>query len=172
MTKPINPLRQIVISCVIVLAARFTFVDAMAVRGSSMEPGLRSGQIIYVNRWAYGARFPLLERYMVHWDSMVRGDVVVFRNPQTLEPVVKRCVGIPGDQLVLEETTLFVAGAPVPISEEQLSRFPAVGRVPPNHVFVVGDSVDDSIDSRHYGFVPVRRILGRVMGGSYQRARK
>ncbi|RKP00036.1 hypothetical protein CXG81DRAFT_13712 [Caulochytrium protostelioides] len=78
------------------------------------------------------------------------GDLVVFKSP--LDPrrfVVKRVVGVPGD-------TIRCDGPPPPDALVPLT-------VPPGTLWVQGDNVANSTDSRHYGPVPIGLVVGRVV---------
>lgn len=93
-------------------------VRLYGVAGASMQPAIRPGQVIVVNRLAFRIRSPK------------RGDVVVAQHPAQPDLiVVKRLTGDNGD-----------------------------GRY-----ILRGDNSDRSLDSRHYGAISPRQILGRVV---------
>ncbi len=124
------------------------------IRGRSMEPSYRSGDLLLVRTLGRGAP--------------ARGDVVVLRNPR--EPEVhdlKRVVGLPGESIRLADGSLYVDGAHLP--ELYLGGLPAsLGlerrdwTLPADRYFVLSDNRARGTDSRHFG--PVRRaaILGTV----------
>jgi signal peptidase I len=104
-----------------------------------------------------------------------RGDIVVFEwNGET---VIKRVAGGPGDTLWLLEyandTSPLHARYVVSPSDLQrlyalYGRHPKVARfrqvhVPDDHVYVVGDAQNRSLDSRHFGAIALDRIIGRVL---------
>jgi inner membrane protease subunit 1 len=84
--------------------------------------------------------FPLLR-------PLQHGDVVALVQPQTLEPVTKRIIGLAGDEILLSP-------------DEPDSR---CVRVPKGHVWVEGDNRTASRDSRQYGPVPIALLRGRVL---------
>lgn len=86
------------------------------------------------------------------------GDVIVFRTPG-LAPVV----GGPAWRI---KRIAAVAGEPTPrwLGDCGWSPASAADQVPVDHLVVVGDN-QRSEDSRHYGFIPVTAVAGRVMPG-------
>ncbi|RKO97078.1 LexA/Signal peptidase, partial [Caulochytrium protostelioides] len=96
------------------------------------------------------------------------GDLVVFKSP--LDPrrfVVKRVVGVPGDTVLhepwrrlthnrIELSKIRCDGPPPPDALVPLT-------VPPGTLWVQGDNVANSTDSRHYGPVPIGLVVGRVV---------
>jgi len=97
----------------IVLLLRSFLVEPFRIPSGSMMPTLLIGDFILVNKFAYGLRWPVLNRKFLHIGDPERGDVAVFRFPQ--EPAVdyiKRVVGVPGDEIQYRDKTLYVNGAP------------------------------------------------------------
>ena len=142
---------------------KILFLDVMRVQGGSMIPTLRSGEVLFVDRWAFGAQFPFVNRYLLRWGTPKRNDLVVFQNPLDGILVVKRCIGLQGDAIRVENNTLTVGTRSVPITEEEAHRFERYSAVPPGTIFALGDNVSVSEDSRVYGFIPVSHLFGRVM---------
>ncbi|MDH3629330.1 MAG: signal peptidase I [Acidobacteriota bacterium] len=146
----------------------YTFVAKPAsIPSRSMEDTLLIGDQIVINRFAYGDR-------RFGWESVLplsppgRGDVVVFRHPDTPEiDYVKRIVGLPGETIEFDDGVVLINGQP--LDEPYLNRLylnrrpsPAV-RVPLDHYFVMGDHRLVSTDSRRWGTVP-RDLLGGPAG--------
>ena len=129
-------------------------VQNYRVDGISMEPGLNSNENVFVNKLAY----------LFHGPE--RGDVVVFHWPlDTSRDFIKRVIGLPGDIITTDSTTVRVND--VAINEPYISEpwNPAAGRwaVPPNDYFVMGDNRRFSDDSRDWGFVPKNYIIGKAV---------
>jgi len=78
------------------LLIKLFLFDFIIVEGSSMEPALRSGSLLVVNRLQYGLRFPGQPGYIVRWAAPKEGELVVFYAPSG-EIAVKRCGGLIGE---------------------------------------------------------------------------
>ncbi len=132
-------------------------VEAFYVPSESMVPTLLVGERLLANKFIY--RFSEPER----------GDIVVFE-AQTADGgevyLVKRVLGLPGDEIAVRDGVLFLDG--VPQREPYLNRdSPDEGSfgpttVPPEHVFVMGDNRANSADSRVFGPVPEKNIVGEA----------
>ncbi|MDR1287311.1 MAG: S26 family signal peptidase [Treponema sp.] len=72
---------------------KFFVFDLMIAEGKSMEPSIRTGTVLVVNRLVYGFRFPWMKTYLVRWALPRPGDVVIFHAPGS-GVAVKRCVEI------------------------------------------------------------------------------
>jgi signal peptidase I len=134
-----------------------TFVaQAFRVQGTSMEPLLRDGDRIVVNKFVY--RFQPIET----------GDVVVFWYPRDPSvSFIKRVVGRPGDVVEIRAGRILVNGTPmaeVYLREgfhDQDSHPPTTVRQ--GHYFVLGDHRRSSNDSRSWGEVPQKYIYGQAV---------
>lgn len=163
-----------------------TFViDTYHVPTPSMLPAIEPGQYIWSNRLAYGLRHPWDGRVLVRGAEPQRGEVLVFHYPREPRNVyVKRLIGLPGDrielngrlqlngQLLAESSASSVRTA---VSLDASTFFLVVDQaslgpvsldltVPEGHYFVLGDNLSHSQDSRHWGFVSDRHLIGRVIG--------
>ena len=133
-------------------------VEAFYVPSESMVPTLEVGDRVLVNKFIY------------HFTEPERGHIVVFEVKTasgTEEHLVKRVVGLPGDEIAVREGVLLVNGVPQkepylnPALPDQSSFGPI--EVPPVHVFVMGDNRSRSADSRFIGPVPETEIAGKVI---------
>lgn len=144
-----------VLAAITVVLLNFVTARYM-VEGSSMEPNLHTGQFLIVNRLPQ------------HLGAIERGDVIVFRFPGNPEEnYVKRVIGLPGDEIVIENGV-------VSVNNEQLeepylgpsgqtyygSRYSVV--VPPGSYFVLGDNRTGSSDSRNWGMLDHNLVIGRA----------
>jgi signal peptidase I len=101
-----------------------------------------------------------------HPADVAVGDVVVVHDP--LDPgglVVKRVVAVGGDAIGFEDGILVRNGRPVtePYTADFLDGvYYGPDVVPPGSLYLLGDNRLDSVDSRHFGPVPVTAVVGRV----------
>ncbi|MDR0450735.1 MAG: signal peptidase I [Treponema sp.] len=77
------------------IAMKLFLFDFVIADGSSMEPAIRPGTVLVVNRLAYGFRLPWARSYLLRWSMPEIGDVLVFYAPEG-QTVVKRCAGLAG----------------------------------------------------------------------------
>ncbi|MDY0296260.1 MAG: signal peptidase I [Acidobacteriota bacterium] len=121
------------------------------VEGTSMTPSLAPHQRLIVS--------PLLAR----WD-LRRFDLVVITHPrQAADNLVKRVVALPGDRLTIDERGIFVNNRPISYwTAGSCTPFMKI-IIPKRHVFVLGDNLDNSRDSRAFGPVPISSVRGKVV---------
>jgi signal peptidase I len=133
-------------------------VQAYKLPTGSMEPTLLVGDQILINKHFYRGR------------EARRGEVVVFRYPPNPEvPSIKRLIGEPGDTVEIAKRTVYINGRPIMENYAQHidpgSVYEHFGpyRVPSDQYFVMGDNRDNSQDSRFWGFVPRKNLLGKAL---------
>ncbi len=134
----------------------------MFVKGSSMTPLLHAGQLLVLNRGAYGTP----DR-----PGPQRGDVVIFRRGAAGDNgyLVKRVIGLPGDLVRVDTGRVFVNGTPLDepyVLASDDYTYPVYGgplRVPDGEYFVLGDNRPVSADSHLGWFVPAGDMLGQAL---------
>ena len=151
---------DLLIQLVIVLTLVFGFVkpfvmEAFWIPSGSMIPTLKIGDRVLVNKFIY--RFTEPER----------GDIIVFQSVDTPdEDLIKRVVGLPGDEIAERSGKLFVNGEPQkePYTNGEIPDRTSFAKttVPKNHVFVMGDNRGNSADSRVFGPLPEKNIEGEA----------
>ncbi len=149
-----------VLALVIVLPFRLYIAQPFIVSGSSMVPTFHTGEYIIVDQATY------------HMEEPKRGDVVVFRFPgDPSKFFIKRIIGLPGEvvQLANGETTII---DPKTNKETTLDEKYLVTDKTDDHLsinlssteyFVMGDNRSASSDSRMWGPVPRKNIVGRAL---------
>jgi len=164
--------------CIAVLLALFirTFVvQAFKIPSGSMLPTLLIGDHLLVNKFMYGVKMPFTGKLLIPYNEPERGDVVVFRFPKDRSvDYIKRVIGTPGDTVEIREKKVYINGEPIDdpyahISTPSILNANASPRdnfgpvlVPDDRIFVMGDNRDNSYDSRFWGFVDQRDILGKA----------
>ena len=99
----------------IVLLVRSFLYEPFRIPSGSMMPTLLVGDFIFVNKYDYGLRLPVVNTRILEIGQPRRGDVVVFRFPP--EPsinYIKRLIGLPGDRIRYRQKRLWVNDEPVP----------------------------------------------------------
>jgi signal peptidase I len=178
--------KQFLIAIVLALVIKTSVVEAYKIPTSSMEDTLLVGDFLLANKFVYGARLPMVNWRLPAISDPQRGDVVIFIWPgDQVTKYIKRCVGVPGDTIVVKDKVLFVNGQPFPNPE--FSKFidtNASGQqdieprgpggqnsrdnfgpyvVPKDYFFMMGDNRDNSYDSRFWGAVHKDMVLGEAM---------
>lgn len=179
--------RGFILFFVLMVAFRSAVADWNSVPSGSMLPTIVEGDRIFVNKLAYDVRVPLTHISLWTLDHPDRGEIIVFDSKAADKRLVKRVIGVPGDVVEMTEGRLIVNGQPAvyshvrrdeqavwateslsgsmhsvryePLRGTMRSFGPVV--VPSEHYLVLGDNRDNSMDSRYYGFVPRREIVGR-----------
>ena len=186
MTKQVNAWKEtlsfvktILLLLALALIIRGTLIEAFKIPSGSMIPTLRIGDHILVSKLSYGLRAPFVDKILFQYASPERGDIVVFTRvdePYTEENeskdnIIKRVIGIPGDEIEVERNKLFVNKV---LQDESYARWENGGdpignfgpvTVPEGHVLVLGDNRDHSRDSRFWAnpFLPQERLKGRAL---------
>ena len=146
-------LRTALPAALISLLLNVFVVQAMVVHGPSMRPNLTYNQRVIVEKITYS---------FIHGPR--RGDVVIIDMPGDKDLLVKRAVALPGETVAVRNGQVYLNGQPLEESwaiRQGGPDYPPT-RVPPHHVFVLGDNRKDSRDSRCFGPVPVDQITGQV----------
>ena len=166
---------SIIIALALALVIWIFFVQAFKIPSASMEPTLEIGDHLLVNKFIYGIKIPFTSINLFPLKNPQRGDVIVFIYP--LEPdkdFIKRVIGVGGDTVRIVNKKLYINGVEVPDPHavyrentillgdvQNLDNFGPV-TVPKGNLFVMGDNRDHSFDSRFWGFVPLKDVLGKA----------
>lgn len=105
-------LEIVVVAVLLALAVRTYGVEAFRIPSGSMIPTLLPGDVVLVDKSAYGLSLPLVGSV---WErpQPARGEVVVFESPQHPgETLIKRVAGVAGDTVAIVDETVLVNGEP------------------------------------------------------------
>jgi signal peptidase I len=94
--------------CMVVF--RSAVADWNVVPTGSMQPTIEIGDRILVDKLAYDVRLPLTHLSLLQLADPQRGDIVVLDSPAAHERLVKRVIGLPGDQVAMRNNVLFING--------------------------------------------------------------
>ncbi len=174
----VRALAEIVFWFAFFMVLRTSVFATYMIPSASMENSLLIGDFIVCNRFAYGARLPMTDYRLPALEDPQAGDVVVFYFPgDGVTRYIKRCVAVGGDTVEVRGKQLFVNGAAVEDAPgaKYIDRNPAGERrvvaerdnfgpyiVPPDHYFMMGDNRDNSYDSRFWGPVDRRLVVGKA----------
>jgi len=148
-------LKIVIIALVIVIPIRYFLFQPFIVKGQSMEPNFEDSNYLIVDELSYRFRDPQ------------RGEVVVFRYPRNVsQRFIKRIIGLPGEKIEIEASVVMVDGKILDESEYFPSGVQTLGNIQisldENEYFVLGDNRISSFDSRQWGTLPRKNIIGRV----------
>jgi signal peptidase I len=183
--------KTVVFIVFVVIPVKSSLADWNWVPTGSMVPTIVEGDLVYVNKIAYDLRIPLTFYRLAKWSDPKRGDIVICFSPDDQTRLVKRIIALPGDRVEMKKNVLCINGYPATYTEHLCSTtekravlatenldgckhsvmsipsIPAMRNfgpvtVPEGNYFVLGDNRDNSKDSRYFGFVERKAIVGKA----------
>lgn len=115
--------RPILIILAVLIPFRSAVADWNDVPTGSMKPTILEGDRVVVNKLAYDLKVPLTRYRLAVWDNPERGDVVVLFSPRDGRRLVKRVIGLPGDEIETRNGVLFVNNESASYEEIDYSHF-------------------------------------------------
>lgn len=148
----------------LVLILRQFFVQAFVIPSESMKPTLKIHDRLLANKIIYKIRHP--ERW----------EVIIFKYPEDPKKYfVKRLVGLPGESLIIKDGHVCINGKTL----EQPKNIPTLlyyycegeisygidreVKIPENAYYALGDNSINSRDSRYWGFIPSKNLVGKAL---------
>lgn len=164
---------SLVVAAIIAIFLRTFFFQMYKIPTTSMVPTLMPGDRIFVSRLVYGPNVPFTTYRFPGMRKPKRGDVIVFIPPhERKKSYVKRLIGISGDKILIKEGNLYINGEMV--VEPLIARnyyynqgdYGMDGKeitVPQGKYFFLGDNSIASLDSRFWGYVDEKDIIGKAI---------
>ncbi len=148
----------LVLAVIIVLPVRLFVAQPFVVDGESMHPTFESGDYLIVDELSY------------RFHEARRGDVIVFRYPGNPKVFyIKRVIGLPGETISITQGDVTITkadGSTLTLSEpyvvEDDATYTQSTHIGPDQYFVMGDNRPKSSDSRVWGLLPEKDIMGRA----------
>jgi signal peptidase I len=151
-----------VVAAILAFAIRTFLVGPYKIPTGSMRPTFLEGDRIFVDKLSYRFKIPQ------------RGDIIVFKYPlDKKKDFVKRLAGLPGDEISIEQGKLYINGEAMddpPFGEHyyynrddwDYAKEGQTIQIPEGQYFTLGDNSSQSSDSRNWGFVPRKNIVGKA----------
>lgn len=160
-TSQRSNVQTVAIALILSIFIRLFVAEPRFIPSDSMVPTLAVGDRLVVEKVSY------------HFHPPAMGDIIVFHPPDILQQLfgyetdqafIKRIIGIPGDQIKVEEGRVYVNGNPLkePYIAEGPNYVLKPVEVPEHTYFVMGDNRNNSNDSHVWGFLPEQNIIGRA----------
>jgi signal peptidase I len=152
----------LLIAAILAIFIRTFIFGPYKIPTGSMKPTFMENDKIFVDKLSYRFRAPQ------------RGDIIVFKYPlDRKKDFVKRLAGLPGEAIEIRKGVLLVNGKPMTdppfsantyynVEDWEFGRSGQVIRVPEGHYFTLGDNSAHSADSRQWGFVPAKDLVGKA----------
>ncbi|MDD3773798.1 MAG: signal peptidase I [Patescibacteria group bacterium] len=161
--KSYNFLRYIGFGFVIFIVALVLFrlfvLEPFVVRGASMEPNFREGDYLWI------------EKVSKYFSDFQRGEVVVLDAPDNPGQVyIKRIIGLPGERIIVKKNGIYINKEfdSFKLDETYVQAGMTYNRqedvtLEKDEIFVMGDNRNVSEDSRYFGPIKVKAIVGRAL---------
>lgn len=150
----------IILSFLIVLPIRYFVMQPFTVCGSSMEPTFQNGDYLIIDELSYFFRAPQ------------RGEVIVFKYPNDpRQYYIKRVIGLPEETVFINNGQITISNKDKPegflLEEDYLDpSLKTYGNLTKtlasNEYYVLGDNRYASADSRFWGPLPAKDLVGKV----------
>ena len=178
--RTIREWTEALIFAVVVATIVRTYLFApFQIPSGSMLPTIQIGDHIFASMYSYGSPVPFTEIKLFK-KPIERGDIIIFPYPRDPSiDYIKRAVGLPGETLEIQNDQVFINGEKLdePYAyfepKEQISRqvqgltdAAPVSRfgpivIPDGKLFAMGDNRYNSADSRYWGFVDIKTVVGK-----------
>lgn len=152
--------KVIIISLAIIIPVRYFLIQPFYVKGASMEPNFHDNEYLIIDELSYRIGSPR------------RGDVIVLRNPRReSEFFIKRIIGLPGETIVISDGQVTITNDQNPqgwilhepyLPKSVITSGTSSTPLGDKQYYVLGDNRASSLDSRVFGPIERREIIGRT----------
>lgn len=158
----VEVLKIVIISLAVIIPIRVFLIQPFYVKGASMEPNFHDNQYLIIDEITYRFQQP------------ARGDVVVIKNPaNTSTFFIKRLIGLPNEKIEMKDGHVYIYNSQYPdglklnedyLDPENVNNYGSNNSIAlkENEYFVIGDNRKSSLDSRSFGPIQKKYIVGRT----------
>ncbi len=147
-----------IIALIIVIPIRYFLFQPFFVKGQSMEPNFENGDYLIIDELSY------------RFGDPQRGDVVVFKYPNDVsQRYIKRIIGLPGETVEIKDGKVIITDSKGKWILDEVAYLPGINTpgaiqttLEDGDYFVLGDNRASSSDSRRWGILPRKDIIGKV----------
>jgi signal peptidase I len=121
----------------LVWVIRSFIIQPYRVPTGSLQPTVQPGDFLVVNQFAYGLRFPVINKELIKIGEPKRGDIVLFYYPVNPSIVfVKRLIGMPGDHVEYKNKVFYINGKEMTQTDkgETIDDEPSTAHTPEEHI--------------------------------------
>ncbi len=176
-------IESLAIALIMALIIKTSIVEAYKIPSGSMEDTLLVGDFLLANKFIYGMKLPIpfVNIKLPALQDPKPGDIVIFKYPLNQRVnYIKRCIAVGGQTVEIVNKKVYVDGELVPLpshgkyADNRMIPYHAGVRggsrdnmpplkVPEGMMFMMGDNRDNSADSRFWGLLDKRLVMGRAL---------
>jgi signal peptidase I len=167
---------KFIVAVLLLIFIEISVASLFRVTSGSMEDTLAVGDTMVVLKFWYGIKLPFIDSVILSGHTPKSDDVLLFRNPRNSgEIVVKRCVAAGGQTVEIRAKEVFINGVGIPLPPHGKHKDPSIFpkgtsnrdfmkriTIPDSEIFVLGDNRDFSGDSREFGPIPTKNLIGKA----------
>jgi signal peptidase I len=164
---------SIIVAIALAVFVRTFFFQIYKIPTPSMVPTLMRGDKIFVSKLVYGPKVPFTSLRFPGFKRPQRGEVIVFIPPNDRKKAyIKRLIGLEGERVLIKDGDIYINGKKITDARIARNLYCNQGDhgkenketlVPAGKYFFLGDNSNSSLDSRWWGFVDEKDIIGKAI---------